>query len=394
MRAHASNAPASVRFHEIPPTICTRFGRLATLAAMNFKIAVLRGDGIGPEIMDEAVRILQAVGRRFNHEFQFTEAYAGGEAWERYGEHLPQLTLETCRSCDAILKGPFGGPTSETHHPKWSGVETTAILGLRRAFDLFMNLRPVVVYPEIVALSPLRPEIVEGADMMIVRELTSGIYFGERGSRTVDGERVVWDTESYAEGEIARISRGAFHIAQGRPRRHVTLVAKSNILDSSILWRDVFAKVAAEYPNVTHDYLHVDNAAMQIVVNPRQFDVVLTSNMFGDILSDEASVLAGSLGMLGSASLNAVGFGMYEPIHGSAPEIASQGKANPIAMILSAAMMLRLSFKLEDEADAIERAVRSAIASGHRTTDIAAAGDTVVSTQAMGAAIESAIRAV
>src|SRR5437867_3245138 len=194
---------------------------------MNFKIAVLRGDGIGPEIADEALRILQAVGRRFKHEFQFVEAYAGGEA----------------------------------------------------------------------------------ADMMIVRELTSGIYFGERGSRTVGGERRVWDTESYTEGEVARISHGAFHIAQGRPRRHVTLVAKSNILDSSILWRDVFTKVAAEYADVTHDYLHVDNAAMQIVVNPRQFDVVLTNNMFGDILSDEASVLAGSLGMLGSASLNAVGFG-------------------------------------------------------------------------------------
>jgi len=277
------------------------------------------------------------------------------------------------------------------HHPKWSGVETSAILGLRRAFGLFMNLRPVVVYPEMVALSPLRPEIVEGADMMIVRELTSGIYFGERGSRTVGGERRVWDTESYTEGEVARISHGAFHIARGRPRRHVTLVAKSNILDSSILWRDVFTKVAAEYADVTHDYLHVDNAAMQIVVNPRQFDVVLTNNMFGDILSDEASVLAGSLGMLGSASLNAVGFGMYEPIHGSAPDISGEGKANPIAMILSAAMMLRLSFKLDDEADAVERAVRSAIASGLRTADIAPAGGAVVSTQTMGAAIESAL---
>src|SRR5438270_2948818 len=360
---------------------------------MNFKIALLRGDGIGPEITDEALRILQAVGRRFKHEFRFVEAYAGGEAWERYGEHLPQATLDACQSSDAILKGPFGGPTAEMHHPKWSGVETTAILGLRRAFDLFMNLRPVVVYPEIVALSPLRPEIVEGADMMIVRELTSGIYFGERGARTVRGERLVWDTESYTEGEIARISHGAFHIAQGRPRRHVTLVAKSNILDSSILWRDVFAKVAAEYPDVTHDYLHVDNAAMQIVVNPRQFDVVLTNNMFGDILSDEASVLAGSLGMLGSASLNAVGFGMYEPIHGSAPDIAGEGKANPIAMILSAAMMLRLSFKLEEEADAVERAVRSAIASGLRTPDITPAGGETVSTQRMGEAIESAIAA-
>ncbi len=358
---------------------------------MNFTIALIRGDGIGPEIADEAVRVLQAVGRSHGHEFQFVEAYAGGEAWDRYGEHLPQATLDVCGRADAILKGPLGGPPDEVHHPKWSGVETTAILGLRRAFDLFMNLRPVVVYPEVASLSPLRPEIVDGADMMIVRELTSGIYFGERGSRTAGGERTVWDTESYSEGEIARITHGGFHIAQGRPRKHVTLVAKSNILDSSVLWRDVFAKIAPEYPDVTHDYLHVDNAAMQIVTNPRQFDVMLTSNMFGDILSDEASVLAGSLGMLGSASLNAVGFGMYEPIHGSAPDIAGQGKANPIAMILSAAMMLRLSFKLETEADAVERAVRSALSGGLRTPDIASVGDSPVTTQAMGAAIEQAL---
>ena len=359
---------------------------------MNFKIAVLRGDGIGPEIVDESLRVLQAIGGRFGHEFEFVEAYAGGEAWDRYGEHLPAVTLDTCRAADAILKGPFGGPTSEINHPKWSGVETTAILGLRRAFDLFMNLRPVVVYPEGVALSPLRPEIVEGADMLIVRELTSGIYFGERGERVVDGQRQVWDTESYTEGEIARITHGAFQVARVR-RKHVTLVAKSNILDSSVLWREVLATIAPEYPDVTHDYLHVDNAAMQIVVNPRQFDVILTNNIFGDILSDEASVLAGSLGMLGSASLNASGFGMYEPIHGSAPDIAAAGKANPIAMILSAAMMLRLSFKLEAEADAVEAAVRKALADGLRTPDIAAAGGTLVTTQQMGEAIERGLTA-
>ena len=354
---------------------------------MNFRIAVLKGDGIGPEIVDESLRVLQAVGGRFGHEFEFVEAYAGGEAWERYGEHLPAVTIETCRAADAILKGPFGGPTSELNDPKWRGIETTAILGLRRAFDLFMNLRPVVVYPEMLPLSPLRPEIVEGADMLIVRELTSGIYFGERGERMVDGQRQVWDTEAYTEGEIARITHGAFQLARGR-RKHVTLVAKSNILDSSILWRDVLAGIAPEYPDVTHDYLHVDNAAMQIVVNPRQFDVLLTNNIFGDILSDEASVLAGSLGMLGSASLNAQGFGMYEPIHGSAPEIAGDGKANPVAMLLSAAMMLRLSFKLEDEAMAMERAVRAALADGLRTPDIAGAGGTVVTTHQLGAAIE------
>jgi 3-isopropylmalate dehydrogenase len=354
---------------------------------MNVRIAVLKGDGIGPEIVDESLRVLQADGGRFGHEFEFVEAYAGGEAWERYGEHLPAVTIEACRAADAILKGPFGGPTSELNDPKWRGIETTAILGLRRAFDLYMNLRPVVEYPEMLPLSPLRPEIVEGADMLIVRELTSGIYFGERGERMVDGQRQVWDTEAYTEGEIARITHGAFQLARGR-RKHVTLVAKSNILDSSILWRDVLAGIAPEYPDVTHDYLHVDNAAMQIVVNPRQFDVLLTNNIFGDILSDEASVLAGSLGMLGSASLNAQGFGMYEPIHGSAPEIAGDGKANPVAMLLSAAMMLRLSFKLEDEAMAIERAVRAALADGLRTPDIAGAGGTVVTTHQLGAAIE------
>jgi len=359
---------------------------------MQFKIAVLRGDGIGPEISDEALRILRAVGGRFGHEFDFVETYAGGEAWERFGEHLPQSTVETCRNADAILKGPFGGPTSELDHPKWKGVETTAILGLRRAFDLFMNLRPVVVYPEVVALSPLRPEIVEGADMMIVRELTSGIYFGERGERTVDGQRQVWDTESYTEGEIARITHGAFRIARGR-RKHVTLVAKSNVLSSSVLWREVFDAIAPEYPDIATEYMHVDNASMQVVTNPRQFDVLLTNNIFGDILSDEASVLAGSLGMLGSASLNAQGFGMYEPIHGSAPDLAGQGKANPVAMILSAAMMLRLSFKLEREADVVEAAVRAALGSGLRTPDLAGAGGTVVSTQEMGAAIERGLSA-
>jgi 3-isopropylmalate dehydrogenase len=357
---------------------------------MHYRLAVLKGDGVGPEIVDESLRVLQAVGGRFGHEFELVEAYAGGEAWERYGEHLPQVTLDACRNSDAILKGPFGGPTSEQDLPKWKGVETTAILGLRRAFDLFMNLRPVVVYPEVVALSPLRPEIVEGADMLIVRELTGGIYFGERGERMVDGQRQVWDTEAYTEGEIARITHAAFKLARGR-RKHVTLVAKSNIMDTSVLWREVLATIAPDYPDVTHDYLHVDNASMQIIVNPRQFDVLLTNNIFGDILSDEASVLAGSLGMLGSASLNAQGFGMYEPIHGSAPDIAGQGKANPIAMVLSAAMMLRLSFGLEAEAAAVEGAVRKSLAEGLRTPDIGGAGGTIVTTQQLGAAIERAL---
>jgi 3-isopropylmalate dehydrogenase len=353
---------------------------------MHKTIAVLRGDGIGPEIMAQAVAALDAVAGRFGHELSYVEAYAGGEAWDRYGEHLPRETLEVCGKADAILKGPFGGPTSELDSPKWRGVETTAILGLRRAFDLFMNLRPVVVYPEVVALSPLRPEIVAGADMLIVRELTSGIYFGPRGERDHDGDREVWDTESYRASEIARITHGAFRVARAR-RKHVTLVAKSNVLSSSVLWREVADPIAKEYPDVTYDYMHVDNASMQIITNPRQFDVLLTSNIFGDILSDEASVLAGSLGMLGSASLNAAGFGMYEPVHGSAPDIAGEGKANPIGMVLSAAMMLRLSFGLAAEADAVEDAVRTALAAGLRTPDLAGAGGRVVSTAELGSAI-------
>lgn len=354
------------------------------------KIAVIPGDYIGPEIVAEALRALRAVAARFDHQFEFVEALAGGAAYDAHGEHLPQVTIDACRGADAILKGPFGGPVSEVHHPKWSGVEQGAILALRREFDLFMNLRPVFVYPEMLALSPIRPEIVEGADMLIVRELTSGIYFGERGERVVDGQRQVWDTEAYRADEIARITHGAFKLARGR-RKHVTLVAKSNVLNSSVLWRDVFGEIAPQYPDVETAYLHVDNASMQIISNPRQFDVMLTNNIFGDILSDEASVLAGSLGMLGSASLNADGFGLYEPIHGSAPDIAGQGKANPIGMLLSAAMMLRLSFKLEAEAAAIEDGIRAVLARGMRTPDIAGSGGQMATTEAVGAAVEAAI---
>ena len=359
---------------------------------MHIKIAVIPGDYIGPEIMVEALKALRAIGNRFDHQFEFVEALAGGAAWDKHGEHLPQVTIDACRNADAILKGPFGGPVSEVHHPKWSGVEQHAILALRREFDLFMNLRPVFVYPEMLALSPIKPEIVQGADMLIVRELTGGIYFGDRGERTVDGQRQVWDTESYRADEIARITHGAFKLARGR-RKHVTLVAKSNVLSSSVLWRDVFAEIAPQYPDVETAYLHVDNASMQIISNPRQFDVMLTNNIFGDILSDEASVLAGSLGMLGSASLNADGLGLYEPIHGSAPDIAGQGKANPIGMLLSAAMMLRLSFKLEAEATAIENAIRSALAQGLRTPDIAGSGGELATTERVGAAVEKAITA-
>jgi 3-isopropylmalate dehydrogenase len=360
-----------------------------------FKIAVLPGDYIGPEIIAEAVRVLEAVGRRFGHEYQFDEALAGGAAWERHGEHLPRSTLAVCEQSDAILKGPFGGPTSELGHPKWQAVEQNAILPLRKHFDLFLNLRPVIVPDALVGLSPLKEEIVRGTDILILRELTSGIYFGPRGERQTEGphellQREVFDTELYREHEIERAARAAFQLAAGR-RRKVTLVAKSNVMRSGVFWREVVDDVAKDFPDVALDYLHVDNASMQIILNPRQFDVLLTSNLFGDILSDEASVLPGSIGLVPSASLNDKGFGLYEPIHGSAPDIEGQGKANPIAMILSAALMLRLSFNLPEASRAVERAVDMVIADGARTPDLARPGEAVVTTQEMGRRVAEAL---
>jgi 3-isopropylmalate dehydrogenase len=293
------------------------------------------------------------------------------------------------------MKGPFGGPTNEVNHPKWQGVETRAILPLRKHFDLFLNLRPVIVSESLLTLSPLKPDIVRGTDILILRELTSGIYFGARGERQVEGphermEREVFDTEAYKEHEIERAARAGFDLARGR-RKKVTLVAKSNVMQSGVFWREVVDPIAREYADVTYDYLHVDNASMQLIVNPRQFDVLLTSNLFGDILSDEASVLPGSIGLAPSASLNEKGFGLYEPIHGSAPDIAGQGKANPISMILSAAMMLRLSFNLPAEALAVEKAVEKVLAEGARTPDLISAGGTLVTTAEMGQAIAKVI---
>ncbi len=360
-----------------------------------FNIALLPGDYIGPEVTAEAVRVLEAVGRRFGHSFVFQEALAGGAAYDSFGEHLPASTLATCEQSDAILKGPFGGPTQEIGHPKWQGVETKAILPLRKHFDLFMNLRPVVVPDALLGLSPLKEEVVRGTDILILRELTSGIYFGARGERTVEGpherpEREVYDTESYREHEIERAARAAFRLAAGR-RRKVTLVSKSNVMTSGVFWREVVDVVAREFADITLDYLHVDNASMQLIINPRQFDVLLTSNLFGDILSDEASVLPGSIGLAPSASINEKGFGLYEPIHGSAPDIAGQGKANPVATILSAAMMLRLSFDLPDAARAVEQAVDAVIAEGARTPDLARSGEAVVTTSGMGQRIAAKV---
>ncbi len=361
-----------------------------------FTVAVLPGDYIGPEVIAEAVRVLEAAGRRFGHSFAFREALAGGAAYDRFGEHLPDSTIATCEQSDAILKGPFGGPTSEVNHPKWQGVETRALLPIRKHFDLFMNLRPVIVPEALAALSPLKEEVVRGTDILIVRELTSGIYFGAKGERTVEGpherpEREVFDTESYREHEVDRVARAAFRLASARPRRKVTLVAKSNVMSSGVFWREVVDRVAVDFPDVALDYLHVDNASMQLILNPRQFDVLLTSNLFGDILSDEASVLPGSIGLVPSASINEKGFGLYEPIHGSAPDIAGQGKANPVATILSAAMMLRLSFDLPDAARAVEQAVDRVLADGARTADLARPGEALVTTQEMGERIAALV---
>jgi 3-isopropylmalate dehydrogenase len=354
----------------------------------SFKIAVLPGDYIGPEVVAEALRVLDAVSRRFGARFEYEEAQIGGAAWDVHGEHLPASTLAVCERADAVLKGPVGGPTQEFGNPKWQGTETNSILPLRKHFDLFLNLRPIVVPDALVPLSPLKEEVVRGTDILILRELTGGVYFGARGERLVEGpqerlEREVFDTESYKEHEIERAARAAFRLALGR-RRKVTLVAKSNVMSSGLFWREVSDGVAREFPDVALDYLHVDNASMQLILNPRRFDVLLTSNLFGDILSDEASVLPGSIGMVPSASLNETGFGLYEPIHGSAPDITGRGKANPIATILSAAMMLRLSFDLPEAARAVEAAVERVLAEGARTPDIARPGEAVVSTEEMG----------
>jgi 3-isopropylmalate dehydrogenase len=362
----------------------------------NFNIAVLPGDYVGPEVVAEARKVLDAVGERFGHTFTYTEALAGGAAYDAHGEHLPQSTLDTCAAADAILKGPFGGPTNEVNHPKWQGVEQNAILPLRKYFDLYLNIRPVSVPDSLLPLSPVKEEVVRGTDMLILRELISGIYFGPRGDREIEGkqekpEREVWDTEIYRTSEIERMAHSAFKLAQER-RKKVTLISKSNVLSTGVFWREVVQEVAKEYPDVALDYQHVDNASMQLITNPRQYDVMLTSNIIGDILSDEGSVLPGSIGLVPSASLNEEGFGLYEPIHGSAPDIAGQGKVNPISMILSAAMMLRLSFNLPEAALAVEDAVDVVLSEGARTGDIARAGEAIITTQEMGDRIAEAVR--
>jgi 3-isopropylmalate dehydrogenase len=341
---------------------------------MNYKIAVIKGDGIGPEIMAEACRVLDAVALRFGHTFSYQELLAGGCAIDEVGHCLPAETVEVCAQSDAVLLAAIGGW-------KWDSLPgderpEQALLGLRKELGLFSNLRPAILFDELKDACPLRPELVSGGlDLMIVRELTGGIYFGERGRREVpasEGEEktlIAYDIEQYSDFEVRRIAHTAFQMAAKRGSK-LTSVDKANVLESSRLWREVMEEVAASYPEVELSHLYVDNAAMQLVCAPQQFDVIVTNNMFGDILSDEASMITGSIGMLPSASLAQGNFGLYEPVHGSAPDIAGMDKANPLAMILSASMMLRYSFDLASEADAIEAAVKAVLAAGWRTGDI------------------------
>ncbi len=352
---------------------------------MKKHIALVPGDGIGPDIVNEAVKVLEVVGKKFGHEFTTTSYLAGGAALDALGIPLPEDTLEGCKKSDSVLLGAVGGP-------KWDTLASNlrpekALLGLRSGMGLFCNLRPAILYKQLSDACPLKDEIIgDGLDIMVVRELTGGIYFGERGR---EGDRA-YDTMAYSIPEVERIVRKGFEIAQKRSKR-LCSIDKANILNSSQLWREVVEKMKGEYPDVKVSHMYVDNAAMQLVRNPRQFDVIVTSNMFGDILSDEASQITGSIGMLPSASLAADGFGMYEPIHGSAPDIAGQNIANPIATVLSVAMMLRYSFSMAKEADAIEEAVSKVLDGGYRTADIYTDGMKKVGTSEMGTLIAQAL---
>lgn len=352
---------------------------------MKKHIAVVSGDGIGPDIVREALKVLSAVGAKFGHTFTTSEYEAGGIALDHTGIPLPEETLKGCQESDSVLLGAVGGP-------KWDTLPShlrpeKALLGLRGGMGLFCNLRPAILYKQLADACPLKKEIVgEGLDLMVVRELTGGIYFGERGR----DEKSAYDTMTYTVEEIERIVRKAFEIAQKRSGR-LCSVDKANILNTSQLWREVVGRVQGDYPDVQVSHLYVDNAAMQLVRNPRQFDVIVTENMFGDILSDEASQITGSIGMLPSASLREDSFGMYEPIHGSAPDIAGKDLANPIATILSVAMMLRYSFGLAAEAEAIEHAVSKVLDKGYRTADIYTEGMKKIGTSEMGSMIAQSL---
>jgi len=354
-----------------------------------YKIAVLPGDGIGVEIVPEALKALEAIGEKYGHEFQFTEALIGGAAYDAVGHPLPESTLEACRASDAVLLGAIGGP-------KWDNLpvhlrpEVGALLPLRKELGLYANLRPCMLFPSLIQASTLKEEVITGVDLIVIRELTGGLYFGEKSrEKTPDGGQKATDILTYSTYEIERIVRFGYEVARKRNRR-LCSVDKANVLESSRLWRETVTEIAKDYPDVETSHMYVDNCSMQLIRNPRQFDVVVTENMFGDILTDEASMLTGSIGMLPSASIGGQ-VGLYEPSHGSAPDIAGQKKANPLATILSAAMMLRYSFNLEEEARMIEQAVHQVMEEGYRTPDLMEEGKKLVNTVQMGDLVKQRI---
>lgn len=354
---------------------------------MDYRIAVIPGDGIGPEIITEARKVLDTVGNKYGHSFKYSEVLMGGVSIDMTGVPLTDEALQTAKDSDAVLLGAVGGNVGQSN---WYSLPThlrpeAGLLAIRKGLKLFANIRPAVLYDELRGACPLRDDIIgdDGFDFVVMRELTGGLYFGERWTKEVDGVRTATDTLVYNEDEIARIARRAFDIARKR-RKKVCSVDKANVLDSSRLWRQVTKEVAKDYPDVELTDMLVDNCAMQLIKDPGQFDVILTENMFGDILSDEASMVTGSIGMLASASLGESKLGLYEPSHGSAPDIAGQNKANPIATILSTAMMLRYSFDLDMEADKVEQAIKEVLRKGYRTIDIMSPGKTLVGTDKMG----------
>ena len=356
---------------------------------MKKNITVIKGDGIGPEIVTQAMRVLDRIAEKHGHEFCYTEILAGGCAIDAVGMPLPEESLQACLSADSVLLGAVGGP-------KWDAVDQSirpekALLGIRKAMGLYANMRPAKLFPQLSNASPLSDEVVaRGIDMVVVRELIGGIYFGDKGVEEIDGEKSAYDVMRYSEHEIERIARTAFDTARKRNKK-VTSIDKMNVLSSSRLWRDVVHRVAEEYPDVELVDMLVDNAAMQLVRDPSQFDVIVTENMFGDILSDEASMITGSIGMIPSSSLGETKNGMYEPIHGSAPDIAGKDLANPIGTILAAAMMLKYSFDMDKESEEIENAVASVLDAGYRTGDIMSPGKTQVGCQKMGDLIVAAL---
>lgn len=361
---------------------------------MNMNIGVIKGDGIGPEIVDEAMKVLDQVVKVYGHTISYTQLLMGGASIDVNGVPLTEETLAAAKASDAVLMGSIGGDakTSPWYQLEPSRRPEAGLLQLRKGLNLFANLRPAVLYEELKGACPLKEEIADrGFDLMIMRELTGGLYFGKRSTEEIDGVVTAKDELTYNENEIRRIARRGFDIAMKR-RKKVTSVDKANVLDSSRLWRKIVEEVAADYPEVELEHMLVDNCAMQLVKNPGQFDVILTENMFGDILSDEASEITGSIGMLSSASLSETSLGLYEPSHGSAPDIAGTNQANPIATILSAAMMLRYSLNLDKEADAIEAAVKAVLKKGFRTVDIMSEGCTQLGCKEMGDAIVAEIQ--